>query len=129
MIRRQKSHGKNAQAGCTGAGARNREAISLSDGCYLSPPLPLALRVLPAARLSVRPLHCLWGPTLCLLSAFLLLHHFGLHLALTLTLFLLCLSLSVPLSIAEWPNSKVPGEEFHWSTLVRCTAPGPISCA
>lgn len=34
----------------------------------------------------------LWTNSLCLLRAFLLLHHFGLHLALTLTLFLLCLT-------------------------------------
>lgn len=64
MIRRQKSHGKSAQAGGTGAGARNSEAISLSGGCYLSPPLPLGLHVPPAALLSVRLLHCLCGPTL-----------------------------------------------------------------
>ena len=79
------------QAGRTGAGARNREAISLSGGCSLSPPLSLGLHVLPAALLSVRLLHCLCGPTLCLLRAFLPLHHFGLHVALTPTLFLLCL--------------------------------------
>lgn len=122
MIRRQKSHEKNAQAGCTGAGARNGEAISLSDGCSLSPPLPLGLHVLPDALLSARLLHCLlWTNFLCLVRAFLLLHHFGLHLTLTLTLFLLCLLLSFPLLTAEWPNSKFPGEEFLWSALIRCS--------
>lgn len=77
MIRRQKSHGKDMQAGRTGAGAGNGEAISLSGGCSLSPPLSLGLHVIPAALLCVRLLHCLCGPTLYLLRAFLPLHHFG----------------------------------------------------
>lgn len=60
-LRRQKSHGKDAQAGRSRAGARNREAIGSSGSCSLSPPLLLGLHVLPAAQLSVRLLHCLCG--------------------------------------------------------------------
>lgn len=40
MIRKQKSYGKAVQAGGMGAGAWNREAISLSGACSLFPPLP-----------------------------------------------------------------------------------------
>ena len=52
------------QAGRTGAGARNREAINLSGGGSLSPPFPLETHVLLPALLSLRLLHCLCGPTL-----------------------------------------------------------------
>lgn len=79
------------QAGRAGAGARNGEAIRPSGSASLSPPFPLETHVLLPALLSLRLLHCLCGPTLCLLRAFLPLHHFGFHVALTLTLFLLCL--------------------------------------
>ena len=52
------------QAGRTGAGASNGEAINLSGSGSLFPPLPLGMHVLLPALLSLRLLHCLCGPTL-----------------------------------------------------------------
>lgn len=95
MRRRQKSHGKDAQAERRSAGVRNGEAISPSGGCSLSTSPPGAACSHAALR-SAAP-WSLGTNSLCLLRAFLLLHHFGLHVALTPTLFLLCLSLSFSL--------------------------------
>lgn len=109
MIRRQKSHGKDMQAGCTGAGARNREAISLSGGCSLSPSLPLGLHVLLAALLSVRLLHCLCGPTL---SAYSELFCSSIILAcMWLSLQLGFYSASAQLPTVNWLNGPIPNSQ------------------
>lgn len=98
LIRRPKSHGKDEQAGCAGAGAGNGDAIGASSRSSLSPPLLLGLQVFLAARLSVRLLHCLCGPARSAYSGiFLFLHPLGSHVTHTPTLFLPCLSLSFPL--------------------------------
>lgn len=100
-----------------GRAGRRHGGWSLEQGSHQPLRRLLSLSTSPRGRaLSQR--HCSPGGcsiasvtnSLCLLRAFLLLHHFALHVALTLTLFLLCLWLSFSL-LPYQLNGPIPNSQ------------------